>query len=150
NEHAANRFYREVRAAAQLVHPHIVLAYDAGQVGDKYFFAMEYIDGIDLSRLIKQSGPLPWAVACEYVRQAALGLQHAHERGLVHRDIKPANLLLTRPGNDSAMATGEAPGSNSKLARKALIKILDMGLARLGPAEMDTALTRDGVIVGTP
>src|SRR5262249_57981786 len=110
NEHAANRFYREVRAAAQLVHPHIVLAYDAGQVGDKYFFAMEYIDGIDLSRLIKQSGPLPWAVACEYVRQAALGLQHAHERGLVHRDIKPANLLLTRPGNDSAMATGEAPG----------------------------------------
>jgi serine/threonine protein kinase len=57
---------------------------------------MEYVDGTDLARLVRESGPLPVAAACKYVRQVALGLQHAHERGLVHRDIKPSNLLLAR------------------------------------------------------
>ena len=74
---------------------------------------MEYVEGIDLAKLVKDDGPLPVASACDYIRQAALGLQHAYERGLVHRDIKPANLLLTQDGSQS------------------VVKILDMGLARV-------------------
>src|SRR5439155_2795830 len=103
---AVRRFYREIQAAAQLAHPNLVLVYDANRVGKKLFFVMEYIDGIDLYQLVKQSGPLPAALACEYIRQAALGLQHAFERGLVHRDIKPANLLVTLPRRSSARAAG--------------------------------------------
>src|SRR5215831_17242075 len=80
NPDAVQRFYREVRAAAQLVHPNIVLAFDAGQDGNTHYLSMEYVDGTDLARLVRESGPLPVAKACEYVRQAALGLQHAHER----------------------------------------------------------------------
>ncbi|MBY0524523.1 MAG: serine/threonine protein kinase, partial [Gemmataceae bacterium] len=95
NPQAVSRFYQEIRAAAQLSHPHIVIAFDAGQADDTHFFAMEFVDGIDLSRLVKEQGPLTVLQACEYIRQAALGLQHAHEKGLVHRDIKPSNLLVT-------------------------------------------------------
>ena len=91
---SVQRFYREIQAAAQLAHPNIVLAYDADNAGDSYFFAMEYVDGIDLSRLVKETGPLPVAVACDLIQQAALGLQHAFEQGMVHRDIKPSNLLV--------------------------------------------------------
>jgi uncharacterized protein (TIGR03067 family) len=103
------RFRREVRAAAWLTHPNIVAAFDAEQAGDLHFLAMEYVEGVSLARHIAESGPLPVAEACNYVRQAALGLQHAHERGMVHRDIKPQNLMLTPAGQ---------------------VKILDFGLAR--------------------
>src|SRR5262245_19602348 len=92
---ALPRFEREIRALAQLSHPNIVHAFDADHVDGKYFYAMEHVDGMDLARLVKQEGPLAVAQACDYIRQAALGLQHAHERGMVHRDIKPANLLVT-------------------------------------------------------
>src|SRR5262249_46045013 len=87
------RFRREVRAAARLTHPNIVTAYDAEKAGDTHFLVMEYVEGVSLARLVKERGPLPVAQACAYVRQAALGLQHAHERGLVHRDVKPDNLI---------------------------------------------------------
>ncbi len=129
---AVRRFHREIRAAAQLTHPNIVTAHDADQAGDTHFLVMEYVEGTDLRKLVKQRGPLPVAEACEYVRQAALGLQHAHERGLVHRDIKPANLLLT--------------------AQNPTVKILDMGLARLHQAGEQTAgdLTKEGAVMGTP
>jgi serine/threonine protein kinase/Leucine-rich repeat (LRR) protein len=134
NADAVRRFQREVRAVAALSHPNIVLAYDADQVGGAWFLVMEHIDGAtDLSRLLKQNGPLPIEQACEYIRQAALGLQHAAERGLVHRDIKPANLLLTPDGKT--------------------VKILDMGLARLSETsseQQSTFLTQEGVIMGTP
>ena len=90
------RFLREIRTAGQLNHPHIVRAYDADQVNGVYYIAMEYIEGADLARLVGEHGPLPVDQACEYIRQVALGLQHAQERGMVHRDIKPANLLVTR------------------------------------------------------
>ena len=138
NPQAVGRFYQEVRAAAQLTHPHVVIAHDAGQVGDTHFFAMEYVEGIDLAKLVKEKGPLPVAQACEYVRQAALGLQHAHERRLVHRDIKPANLLL-------AAAHGSQPGG--------VVKVLDLGLARLSGSADEThsgGLTQAGSVVGTP
>src|SRR5262249_22490629 len=118
---AVQRFQREIRAAAHLEHPHIVRAYDADQVGDVNFFVMEYVPGTDLAKLVNQQGPLPVATACDYIRQAALGLQHAHERGLVHRDIKPANLLLA---DGAPSASSKDKGSSST----AVVKILDMGL----------------------
>jgi serine/threonine-protein kinase len=135
---AVSRFYQEIRAAAQLNHPNIVIAYDAGQADDTLYFAMEYVEGIDLAKLVKDKGPLPVPAACAFIRQAALGLQHAQEKGLVHRDIKPANLLLTR-----------APGAQAF----GLVKILDFGLARLQSLDGDgagNALTKTGMVVGTP
>src|SRR5262249_33547527 len=93
NPDAIKRFEREVRAAAALGHPNIVRAYDADRIGGTHLLVMECVEGAtDLGRLVKKNGPLPAEQACEYVRQAALGLQHAYERGLVHRDIKPHNL----------------------------------------------------------
>jgi serine/threonine protein kinase len=135
-EHTANprslqRFDREIKAAAQLSHPNVVIAHDAGQEGDTHYFVMEYLEGNDLSKVVRASGPLPIARACDAIRQAALGLQHAHERGLVHRDIKPSNLFVTADGN--------------------AVKVLDMGLARLRQAGDDeTALTQEGAVMGTP
>jgi serine/threonine-protein kinase len=124
------RFWREIRVISQLTHPNIVRAYDAGPVGATHFLAMEYVEGIDLARLVKQSGPLPVAAACEYVRQADLGLQHAHERGLVHRDIKPSNLMLSAAGHRlSAVGQAEKPNAERRTP-KAVVKILDLGLAR--------------------
>ena len=136
NPNAVRRFQREVRSAAALSHPNIVLAYDADQIGGTHLLVMEYIEGaIDLSKLVKKNGPLPVPQACEYIRQAALGLQHAHERGMVHRDIKPANLLLSDGGKT--------------------VKVLDMGLARLDhPAveddELSSTMTQEGTVMGTP
>lgn len=129
---AVKRFHREIKAAAALNHPNIVLAYDADQHGSAHFLTMEYVEGTDLARVVKERGPLPVATARDYIRQAALGLQHAGERGLVHRDIKPHNLLLTTKG---------------------VVKILDMGLARIarpeGDEESGSSLTRQGTVMGT-
>ncbi len=91
-----NRFLREIRAVARLRHPNIVKAYSANRIGEIIVFAMEYVEGLDLARMVKAKGPLPVAHACNFIYQAALGLQHAHEEGLVHRDIKPHNLMLSR------------------------------------------------------
>jgi serine/threonine protein kinase len=140
------RFRREVQAAARLSHPNIVLVYDSDEEGDTHFLAMEYVPGITLQRLVEQHGRLPVPQACAYVRQAALGLQHAHEQALVHRDIKPANLMVTAvdPGQPGALAY-----------RGAVLKILDMGVARLyqlsgNQEELITTLTQDGAVLGTP
>ncbi len=92
---ALRRFQREVKAAARLTHPNIVIAYDADEAGGTHFLVMEYVDGNDLSSLIKQHGPLPPDQALDCILQAARGLQYAHEHGVVHRDIKPANLLVS-------------------------------------------------------
>src|SRR5439155_18935515 len=97
--------------AARLQHPNVVMALDAGDVRGRHYLAMEYVEGSDLAVLVERFGPFDVAQACDVIRQAALGLQHAHERGIVHRDIKPDNLLLT--------------------ASEALVKILDLGLVRL-------------------
>jgi hypothetical protein len=134
NPTALARFYREVRAVAQLAHPNIVTAFEVGQAGQTHFLAMELVDGIDLARLVQQSGPLPVQSACEYVRQAALGLQHAHEKGLVHRDIKPGNLMVARPHPD----------------QPPVVKVLDFGLARFASeGAPGTRLTQLGHVVGT-
>src|SRR3954465_2703501 len=98
DEEYLKRFHREARAAAALDHPNIVRAHDIDQDGKLHFLVMEYVDGSSLQEIVKRGGPLPGPRARPYVRQVALGLQHAHEAGWVHRDIKPANLLLDRSG----------------------------------------------------
>jgi len=134
---AIDRFHREVKAAAQLSHPNIVTSHDADHAGDFHFMVMEFVDGVDLSQTVKKRGALPVAEACDYIRQAAIGLQHAHQRGMVHRDIKPHNLMVTKDGT---------------------VKILDFGLASLAPeaiedpdtVEAHSDLTAVGAIMGTP
>ena len=93
---AIERFPQEVRAAARLVHPHIVTAYDAEQAGDVHFLVMEYVEGKSLDRLLAQTGPLPVSQACDWVRQAALGLQHAWEQGMVHRGRSRFSISASR------------------------------------------------------
>ena len=115
------RFHREARAVAALDHPNIVHAYDIDHVKNVHFLVMEYVDGCSLQELIENRGPLDINRAAHYIQQAALGLQHLHESGLVHRDIKPGNLLLDRQGT---------------------VKILDLGLARFFHDEQDN-LTKE-------
>jgi formylglycine-generating enzyme required for sulfatase activity/serine/threonine protein kinase len=129
---AAERFLREIRAAAKLSHENVVKAYSALQVGDMLVFAMEYIEGEDLAKLVQRQGPLAVTYACHYISQAALGLQHAHEQGMVHRDIKPHNLILSRRG------------------KKHIVKVLDFGLAKAREGETVTDLTGQGAMMGTP
>jgi WD40 repeat protein/serine/threonine protein kinase len=124
---AVEQFYREVQTASQLDHPNVVYAYDAGPAGPTHFLATEFVEGIDLRRLVKESGPLPVRQAAAYVIQAALGLQHASERGLVHRDIQPTNLFVTglkKQGGGSAAVEGD-------LYTWGVLKILDFGLGRV-------------------
>ncbi len=100
------RFRLEAQAAAVLDHPNVVHIYDFRQEGPLHFIVMEYIEGPNLQQMLERRGALPIGVACDYVRQAALGLQHAHEQGLVHRDVKPANLLVD--------AENRSPGSSTR------------------------------------
>ncbi|HRF00912.1 MAG TPA: Hsp70 family protein [Pirellulaceae bacterium] len=108
------RFLREVRTAARLAHPNIVTAHDADESGGRCYLVMEYVEGVDLMTAVRRDGPLPVAKAIDCLLQAARGLQHAHSHGLVHRDVKPANLLLADNG---------------------VVKLLDLGLARLTDRE---------------
>jgi serine/threonine protein kinase len=128
-----DRFLREIQSAAKLQHKNIVTAYSAMRLGANIALAMEYVEGDDLAEVVRSDGRLPVAHACYVIYQAALGLQHAHERGMVHRDIKPANLILGREGT------------------KAVVKVLDFGLAKVtSEAPADTSLTRHGQTMGTP
>ena len=123
------RFHQEGLLAARLVHPNLVVAYDAGAVAGFPYFVMEFVDGAGLDELVMERGPLPVAEACEVVRQAALGLQHIHEHGLVHRDVKPSNLMLTPSGQ---------------------VKVLDLGLARfLNEPARGSRITSHGQFLGT-
>ena len=138
---ALERFEREVKTAAKLSHANIVTAHDAEQAGNLHFLVMEFVDGASLDRLLAKTGPLPPQQAAHLIRQAALGLQHAHEKGMIHRDIKPQNLMVTRGG---------------------VLKILDFGLARLASQAWQSAheageeperpanATRVGSVLGTP
>jgi eukaryotic-like serine/threonine-protein kinase len=140
--HSQARFRREIEAVARLSHPNIVLAFDADEADGRPFFTMEFVEGIDLLRLVRQDGPLPVWQACDYIRQAALGLRQAGERGMVHRDVKPSNLMvttLTVPGKDGA-APFEVP----------VVKLLDLGLARLTDPAGTGNLTHVQTILGTP
>jgi serine/threonine protein kinase len=127
---AVERFYREARAVAALDHPNIVRAYDIDHDGKNHFLVMEYVDGPSLVDVVRKRGPLPVARACNYIRQAAAGLHHAHLAGLVHRDVKPGNLLVDRGG---------------------VVKVLDMGLARFFHDSIDDITRRfdDNAALGT-
>jgi hypothetical protein len=116
------RFQRERFLLAQLAHPNVVAAYDAGESGGLQYFVMEFVDGVSFATLVKRPGTLPVVEACELIRQAAVGLQHVHEHGLVHRDIKPSNLLLTPSGT---------------------VKLIDLSLARWeqGPTHGQSVMT---------
>jgi serine/threonine protein kinase len=140
NPEALARFKREMKSLGRLSHRNVVRAYNAGEADGVYFLVMEYVDGMDLHRLVRSriesgQGPLGVGAACEAVRQAALGLGHAHEQGLVHRDIKPANLMLSR--------TGE-------------VRLLDLGLSKIRAERQDQLrseqsgpLTQAGTTLGT-
>ncbi len=128
------RFQREVQAAAALKHPNIVAAYDADESEEIAYLVLEFVDGTNLFRLVKEQGPRPLAEGVDFVRQAATGLSYLHSRGIIHRDVKPANLLLAKDGT---------------------VKLLDMGLVRfassedLSCSEMDQELTQAGIVIGT-
>jgi serine/threonine protein kinase len=118
------RFLREMQATGRLNHPNIVQALDAREVNGIHFLVMEFVEGINLAEVSRRLGPLPVPDCAEVIRQAALGLQHAHEHGLIHRDVKPSNLMLTPAGH---------------------VKVLDLGLAWLAGEPADP-----GCVAGTP
>ena len=125
-----DRFSREMQVIGQLDHANIVKAYDAGEKKGRCFLVMERIDGVTVAQIANRGPSLSVADACEIIRQAACGLGHAHEKGLVHRDIKPSNLMVTVDG---------------------IVKILDLGLARHSPGHeaLPSELTASGQILGT-
>lgn len=179
-ERLVKRFRREAELAAQLLHPNIVVVHDLDQAGETHFIVMEYVEGVDLARYVHDVGPLQVAQACDYIRQAAIGLQHAHEHGLIHRDIKPSNLLLADnaksssvfrratpaidppPGNLNGATHGIERLHSSRPAATSnrlpgsghgVVKLLDLGLACLNTSLQESppsSLTVRGSFLGTP
>ena len=124
DEEAIRRFYQEVEVAATLDHRNIVRAFDADESKGVHYLVMEYVRGNNLQQIVQREGPLSTGQAVNCILQAAQGLAHAHGKNVIHRDIKPANLLLNSDG---------------------LVKILDMGLARINNPLGDTDATRPGL-----
>ena len=114
------RFKLEARAGLKLNHPNIVRTLKLGETDEIWYMAMELVEGIAVQELIGRQGVIPWPQACSLVAQAAAGLQHAHERGLIHRDVKPGNLLVKKNGT---------------------VKVLDFGLALMEQNEDEFMLT---------
>lgn len=134
NPAALARFEQEIQALSRMTkHPNVVEVFVADQLGDSHYCVMEYIDGTDLTKLVRDHGPMPVPLACDAIRQAAAGLEHAHQTGLVHRDIKPSNILIQRNGGP--------------------VKLVDLGLARIADTP-DAAeahrITQEGFVIGTP
>lgn len=127
------RFQREMEAVGSLNHAHVVRGIDAGEIDGINCLVMELLDGVTLSRMAKTKGRLPVVDVCEMMRQACLGLHHAHEAGIVHRDVKPSNLMLCRDQSGHP-----------------IVKVLDLGLARFSePHGPLSTLTETGQMMGT-
>jgi serine/threonine-protein kinase len=131
---AGDSFLREIAAAGQLSHPHIVSAHDAGRARGRCFLIMEYVEGIDLEQLVRRDGPLPIPVVREAMRQTALALQCIHEAGLIHNDVKPGNVMLASKGDPNGL----------------VFKLLDLGLARCAEGGEQSDTTPAIGFVGTP
>jgi len=134
DQSARVRFLREARAAASVRHPNVASVLHLGRIGSSYFYAMEFVEGETLERLIKRSGRVAVKLALEITRQVAAGLAAVHRQKIVHRDIKPSNIMVSFEEGGEPMA-----------------KIIDLGLAKLAtdlPAE--AAISMPGVFVGTP
>ncbi|MCI0460055.1 MAG: serine/threonine protein kinase [Gemmataceae bacterium] len=127
NPKLVERFYREARVAGRLDHPNIVHGYEVGEANGWHYFAMEYVSGQSLQKVLGRVGRFAVGDALYVVLRAARGLEYAHEQGLVHRDVKPDNILITR--------TGE-------------VKVADLGMVKM--VEQDLGLTQTGHAVGTP
>ncbi len=129
DEELLSRFRREWKMAGSVVHPNVVQATDAGQEAGTHYLVMEYVEGYDVSQIVRELGALSVADACEITRQAAFGLAHAHQQNLVHRDIKPSNLMVDNEG---------------------VVKVLDLGIARLmTPTSAEAEVTNTGQVLGT-
>ncbi len=128
NQVLVRRFEAEAQAAARLHHENIVTVYESGQLDDKLYIAMEYVEGVDVHDLILKRGTIPLRRSVEIIKQVASALAHAHQHSIVHRDIKPSNLLIRRDG---------------------MVKLTDLGLARSVDDTVETGITRAGTTVGT-
>ncbi len=134
NEHAMERFEREVQITARLTHPNTVAIYDYGRTPDGvFYYAMEYLDGVSLEDLVEATGPQPPARVVHLLLQVCGALREAHEEGLVHRDIKPANIMLTARGKI-----------------RDFVKVLDFGLVKETITGANAAVTQTNAILGTP
>ena len=130
----SSRFEREVKLTAQLTHPHTVAIFDYGRTPDGvFYYAMEYLDGGDLERVVEYAGPLPPARAVWILEQLCGALWEAHAMGLIHRDVKPSNVILCERGREGDFA-----------------KICDFGLVKDLNASEDVALTNENALTGTP
>jgi serine/threonine protein kinase len=167
DEDAVARFDREMRAVGRLNHPNIIAAHDAGEIDGHHYLVMELVDGIDVSTLVKrfqdavkpadnQTVGLPIPEACDIIRQAADGLQHAHEHSMVHRDVKPSNLMVALGGQRSA-GSRDAPARRDQQraadsrSLTVSVKLLDLGLALFDDRHQQDAenLTGTGQVMGT-
>lgn len=129
NASAIDRFRREMKVLGQFSHHHVVMATDGGEEQGRFYLVMEFVEGFNLSELVKSLGPLPVADAAELIRQAALGVAAIHQQGFVHRDLKPSNIMLSAAG---------------------VVKVLDLGLSRFSALQVDEEdLTATGQILGT-
>lgn len=139
NPGTIQHFLHEIKAMSKLSHPNIIKALGSFQIADLHFFIMEFVEGNDLEKLLNISGAFPVSLACDYIRQAALGLEHAHEHCMVHRDIKPANLFLTHTSGEKI----------SRPMAGGVVKILDWGLAGLRTPEDRKQPQKEERMVGT-
>ncbi len=131
---ALARFEREVQLSATLTHPNTITIYDFGRTPDnRFYYVMEYLEGLDLQKLVERFGPVRPARAVFILKQACSALAEAHDRGIVHRDIKPSNIFLTQRGGFFDY-----------------VKVLDFGLAKQVTADDATGITKAGIAVGTP